>query len=173
MRNSVAGRCKHLTTKCMSRSTSVSLCLLFSQSHSTTERQWVLSLMMHKNKMLCFFFPLKPTRCTLLLSIFISTSVHASGNYVPIIRRTYCIYATLVFFVPCRWVSGLQTRKSPPSSFINQHTICICWLVKEESYVRSMKLIIRGVRGTRYLKNGEYFVTKSFMACNPRQILIG
>jgi hypothetical protein len=34
----------------------------------------------------------------LLLSIFISTSVHVSGNYVPIIRRTYCIYATPVFF---------------------------------------------------------------------------
>ena len=41
---------------------------------------------------------MKPTRCTLLLSIFISTSVHVSGNYVPISRRTYCIYATLVFF---------------------------------------------------------------------------
>ena len=44
-------------------------------------------------------FRMKPTRCTLLLSIFISTSLHVSGNYlyVPIIRRTYCIYATLVF----------------------------------------------------------------------------
>ena len=40
---------------------------------------------------------MKPTGCTLLLSIFISTSVHVSGNYVPIIRRTYCIYATLVW----------------------------------------------------------------------------
>ena len=38
---------------------------------------------------------MKPTRCTLLLSIFISNSLHVSGNYVPIIRRTYCIYATL------------------------------------------------------------------------------
>jgi hypothetical protein len=37
-------------------------------------------------------FQMKPTRCTLLLSIFIATSVHVSGNYVPIIRRTYCIY---------------------------------------------------------------------------------
>jgi len=34
-------------------------------------------------------FQIKPTRCTLLLSIFISTSLHVSGNYVPIIRRTY------------------------------------------------------------------------------------
>jgi len=44
-------------------------------------------------------FQMKPTRFTLLLSIFISTSLHVSGNYVPIIRRTHCIYATLVFFV--------------------------------------------------------------------------
>jgi len=29
------------------------------------------------------FFKMKPTRCTLLLSIFISTSVHVSGKYVP------------------------------------------------------------------------------------------
>ena len=33
---------------------------------------------------------MKPTRYTLLLSIFISTYLHVSGNYVPIIRRTYC-----------------------------------------------------------------------------------
>ena len=52
-------------------------------------------------------FQIKPTRCTLLLSIFISTSVHVSGNYVPIIRRTYCIYATLVFFTVYGWLSGL------------------------------------------------------------------
>ena len=45
-----------------------------------------------------FLFQMKLTRCTLLLSIFISTSVHVSGNYVPIIRRTYCIHATLLFF---------------------------------------------------------------------------
>ena len=57
-------------------------------------------------------FQMKPTRCTLLLSIFISTSLHGSGNYVPIIRRTYCIYATLVFFTLYGWLSGLlqQTR---------------------------------------------------------------
>ena len=36
-------------------------------------------------------FQMKPTRCTLILSIFISTSIHVSGNYVSIIRRTYCI----------------------------------------------------------------------------------
>ena len=55
---------------------------------------------------------MKPTRCTLLLSIFISTSVHVSGNYVPIIRRTYCIYLTLVFFTPYGWLSGLLQQ--PP-----------------------------------------------------------
>ena len=45
-----------------------------------------------------FLFQMKPTRCTLLLRIFTSTSLHVSGNYVPIIRRTSCISATLVFF---------------------------------------------------------------------------
>jgi len=43
-------------------------------------------------------FQMNLTSCTLLLSIFISTSVHVSGNYAPVIRRTYCICATLVFF---------------------------------------------------------------------------
>jgi len=52
-------------------------------------------------------FQMKQTRCTLLLSIFISTSLHVSDNYVPIIRRTYCIYATLVFFTLYGWLSGL------------------------------------------------------------------
>jgi len=33
-------------------------------------------------------FQMKPTRSTLLLSILISTSVHVSGNYVPIISKT-------------------------------------------------------------------------------------
>jgi hypothetical protein len=56
---------------------------------------------------------MKPTRCTLLLSIFIPTSLHVSGNNVPIIRGTHCIYATLVFFTVYRWLSGLQTRQPP------------------------------------------------------------
>ena len=59
---------------------------------------------------------MKPTRCTLLLSIFISTSVHVSGNYVSFIRKTYCIYATLVFFTVYGWLSGLQTRQPPTHS---------------------------------------------------------
>ena len=71
---------------------------------------------------------MKPTRCTLLLSIFISTSLHVSGNYVPIIRRTYCFCATLVFFTLYGWLAGLlvgmglqshpnqQTRQPPDCS---------------------------------------------------------
>ena len=59
---------------------------------------------------------MKPARCTLLLGIFVSTSVHVSGNYMPIIRRIYCIYATLVFFTLYGWLSGLQTRQPPIQS---------------------------------------------------------
>jgi len=54
---------------------------------------------------------MKPTTCTLLISIFISTSLHVLGNYVPIIRRPYCIYATLVFF-KCREVEINIPRSS-------------------------------------------------------------
>ena len=61
-------------------------------------------------------FQMKPTRCTLLLSIFISTSLHVLGNYVPIIRRTYCIYATLVFFTLYGWLSDRLTRQPPIQS---------------------------------------------------------
>ena len=52
-------------------------------------------------------FKMKPIRCTLLLCIFISASLHVSGNYVPIIRRTYCMYETLVFFTLYGWLSDL------------------------------------------------------------------
>ena len=62
---------------------------------------------------LCNLFQMKPARCTLLLSIFISTSVHVSSISVPIIRKTYSIYATLAFFILYGWLSGLQTRQSP------------------------------------------------------------
>jgi len=65
---------------------------------------------------MCNLFQMKPTRFTLLLSIFISTSLHISGNYLPIIWRTYCIYATLVFFVLYGWLSGLQTKQPPIQS---------------------------------------------------------
>ena len=50
---------------------------------------------------------MKPTRCTLLLSIFISNSLHVSCNYVPITKTAYCIYVTLVFFTLYWWLSGL------------------------------------------------------------------
>jgi len=63
---------------------------------------------------------MKPTMCTLLLSIFILTSLHVSGNYMPIIRITYCFYATLVFFTLCGWLSGLLVGNE---SHPNQHTI--------------------------------------------------
>jgi hypothetical protein len=49
-----------------------------------------------KNVRTEIIFQMKPTRRTLLLSIFISTSVDVSGNYVHIIR----------------WLSGLQIRQS-------------------------------------------------------------
>jgi len=39
-------------------------------------------------------FQMMSIRCKILLSIFISTSLHVSGNYVPIKRRTHCICAT-------------------------------------------------------------------------------
>jgi len=50
---------------------------------------------------------MKPTRCTLLHSIFISTPRCVSGNYVPIVRRTHCIYTKPVFFIVYQWPSGL------------------------------------------------------------------
>jgi len=34
----------------------------------------------------------------------------------PIIRETYCIYATLIFFVLYGWLSGLQCRIDTVSS---------------------------------------------------------
>jgi len=42
------------------------------------------------------------------------TSIYVSGNYVPIIRRTFPIYATL--FTLYGWLSGLQTRQPPIQS---------------------------------------------------------
>jgi hypothetical protein len=46
------------------------------------------------------------------VGIFISTSLHVSGNYVPIIKRNYCIYATLVFFTLYGWLCGLLISTS-------------------------------------------------------------
>ena len=52
----------------------------------------------------------KTNTCTLILSIFISISLHVSDNSMSIIRRTYCIYGTLVFFTVYGWLSGLLVR---------------------------------------------------------------
>jgi len=52
----------------------------------------------------------------LVCCIFISTSLHVSGSYVPIIRITYWIYAALVFFTVYGWLPGLQTRQPPIQS---------------------------------------------------------
>jgi len=71
-------------------------------------RNWVLGDALHRLSDAKFyvlltvhpciiFFQMKPTRCTLHLSMLISTSLHVSGNYVPIIK----------------WLSGLQTRQPP------------------------------------------------------------
>ena len=62
------------------------------------------------------FFQMKPTRCTLLLSIFISTSLHVSGNYVPIIRRNYCIYGTLVGTAVAQWLRCCATNRKVAGS---------------------------------------------------------
>jgi len=64
----------------------------------------VVSLKLH---WALYLFQMTPTRCTVILGIFISNSLHVSGKYVPIVRRTYCIYATLVFFTMYGWLSGL------------------------------------------------------------------
>jgi len=52
------------------------------------------------------FFQMKLTSCTLLLSIFISNSLHVSDNYVPIIRRT-TVSTWHWYFSLYWWLSGL------------------------------------------------------------------
>ena len=89
-------------------------------------------------------FQTKPSRYILLLSIFISTSLHVSGNYLPIIRRPYCIYATLVFFTLDGWLSGLleQIRQPPvyqvlladPGTAIWQRSQTTCFFLYSLSY---------------------------------------
>ena len=44
--------------------------------------------------------------------VYLFQLLYVSGNYVPTVWRTYCIYATLVFFT----LSGLQTRQPPIQS---------------------------------------------------------
>ena len=59
------------------------------------------------------FFQMKPVGCTLLLSIFISTSLRVSGNYVPIIRRL-AVSMRHWYFSLC--MGGQQTRQPPIQS---------------------------------------------------------
>jgi len=67
-------------------------------------------------------FQMEPTRFTLLLSIFISTSLHVSGNYVPVIRRTYCIYAGIYHSVRVDvWSAGWDETSLIPTSRPNSH----------------------------------------------------
>jgi len=66
---------------------------------------------------------MKPTGCTLLLSMFISSFLHVSGNCVPIIRRTHCTYATLVLFTVYGWLFGLLVGiASQPADRTATHT---------------------------------------------------
>jgi len=55
-------------------------------------------------------FQMKPTRCTLLLGIFISTSLHVSGNYVSIIMRTL-LYLCDTSIFHCVWVAVWSAEK--------------------------------------------------------------
>jgi len=50
------------------------------------------------------FSQINPTRCTNLLSTYTYfTSLHVSGNHVPIIWRNQCIYVTMVFATLYVW----------------------------------------------------------------------
>jgi len=49
-------------------------------------------------------------------TLLVSYSLHVSGNYVFIVRRTCCIYATLVFFTLYGWLPGLQNSQPPIQS---------------------------------------------------------
>ena len=53
---------------------------------------------------MCNLFQMKPSRCTLFLSIFISASLHVSGNYVSIIRRN-SLYLCDTGIFHCVWVA--------------------------------------------------------------------
>jgi len=100
---------------------------------SITYRSHFQGSRIQKGFFLCFvdrvslynLFQMKPTRCILLLSIFISTSLHVSGNYVPIISRTCCIYATLLFSTLCGWLSGMLQRYFNLTSLSNWNNIKI------------------------------------------------
>jgi len=46
---------------------------------------------------------MKATRCTLLLGVFVSTSLHVSVKYVTINRRNCCVYMRVIKSRKMRW----------------------------------------------------------------------
>jgi len=61
------------------------------------------------------------------------------GNCVSIIRRTYCIYATLVFFTVYGWLSGVQARQ-PPISMSHRYSMFSWWRVNScPKHVQKLK----------------------------------
>jgi len=56
-----------------------------------------------------FLFQMKVTNVH-ITSEYISTSLHVSGNYVPIIGRIYCIYLTLVGATHMEWKITVSHR---------------------------------------------------------------
>ena len=82
-------------------------------------------------------FQTKPKGRTLIHIIFISTSLHVSGNYVPVVRRNYCIYATLVFFTVYGWLSGLPTDQTATHT----QTVCNC-LASFDTHIKSSAILM-------------------------------
>ena len=73
----------------------------------------------------CTISQIYPTRCTILFNIFIYfSSLRVSGFHAPIIRRNYCIYATLVFVTLYWWclVSWLNWVSIKPADHVT-HTV--------------------------------------------------
>jgi len=52
----------------------------------------------------------------IILNIFIFSSLHVSGIYIPIIKRTYCTYETLVFVTLYGWLFCLLASRQNSSS---------------------------------------------------------
>ena len=124
---------------------------------------------------------MKPTRRTLLLSIYISTSLHVSCNYVTIIRRIFSTYVTQVFFTLYGWLSGwlagtdqptrqpkyqcrIDTVSSPDGGHIVARNMQRCWnKYTKKQCVPSwfhLKKIIQGCTVSK-TKQKSYFNTIS------------
>jgi len=74
---------------------------------------------------------IKPTWCTVFLSMFISFLYIVLGDYVPIITRNNCM-RHLVFVSLCGWLSGMQghTRQSSTQSGkyqVSHRYSCFSW----------------------------------------------